>query len=99
MSISAISGISSAINSQSATTATQSAGGADFGASLDKALSSVNEAQQSADVALAELGSGSSVDLHGTMMKLQQADITMRTMVSVRDKVVDAYQQIMNMSI
>jgi flagellar hook-basal body complex protein FliE len=33
------------------------------------------------------------------MMKLQQADISMRTMVSVRDKVVDAYQTIMNMTI
>ena len=30
---------------------------------------------------------------------LQEADITLRTMVSVRDKVVDAYQQIMNMQI
>jgi flagellar hook-basal body complex protein FliE len=99
MSIAAIGGVSSAINTQSTASATQSVGGGDFGASLDAALSNVNQAQQSADVALAELGSGSSVDLHGTMMKLQQADITMRTMVSVRDKVVDAYQQIMNMSI
>tara|TARA_B110000037_G_C17087046_1_gene492372 strand:- start:630 stop:929 length:300 start_codon:yes stop_codon:yes gene_type:complete len=99
MSIAAIGGVSSALNTQSTASAMQSAGGADFGASLDAALSNVNEAQQSADVALAELGSGSNVDLHGTMIKLQQADITMRTMVSVRDKVVDAYQQIMNMSI
>ena len=100
MAINAIGGISSVL--QGATTQTAgmaSAGAGSFSAQLDAAVSKVNEAQQTADVALADLASGKNVDLHGSMMKLQQADISMRTMVSVRDKVVDAYQQIMNMSI
>jgi flagellar hook-basal body complex protein FliE len=33
------------------------------------------------------------------MIGLAEADITLRTMVSVRDRVVEAYQTVMNMSI
>ena len=52
-----------------------------------------------ADGALSALASGESVDLHGTFVELEKADITLRTMVSVRDKVIHAYEQIMNMGI
>ncbi len=51
------------------------------------------------DDKLAELASGENVDLHGTMIALEEAEITLRTMTAVRDKVVGAYQEIMNMSI
>jgi flagellar hook-basal body complex protein FliE len=33
------------------------------------------------------------------MIAMEEADITLRTMVTVRDKVVSAYQEIMNMAI
>ena len=52
-----------------------------------------------ADDKLSKLASGEDTDLHGTMIALEEADITLRTMVAVRDKVVGAYQEIMNMSI
>lgn len=100
MAIEAIAGLSSQLGTQSTTSIGQQAGnGGAFAAHLDAAVGKVDGAQHTADSALAELASGENVDLHGTMMKLQQADIAMRTMVSVRDKVVDAYQTIMNMTI
>ncbi|MEE2751797.1 MAG: flagellar hook-basal body complex protein FliE [Myxococcota bacterium] len=71
----------------------------DFGDRLDKAIGKVNTAQQDSDELLSQLASGENVDLHNTMISLQKADITMRTLVSVRDKVVGAYEQIMNMAI
>lgn len=71
----------------------------DFAARLDKAIEKVNTAQQDSDELLAQLASGENVDLHNTMISLQKADITMRTLVSVRDKLVGAYDQIMNMQI
>ncbi|MFH1466316.1 MAG: flagellar hook-basal body complex protein FliE [Pseudomonadota bacterium] len=74
-------------------------GGASFADTLQNALNEVDQSQHHADDKLAELASGKSPDIHGTMIALQEADITLRTMVSVRDKVVDAYQQIMNMQI
>ena len=64
-----------------------------------EAVEQVNQQQQVADGALSALASGESVDLHGTFVELEKADITLRTMVSVRDKVIHAYEQIMNMGI
>jgi flagellar hook-basal body complex protein FliE len=78
---------------------TQEPAGASFADTLERALDSVNETQQHADDKLAELAAGKTPDLHGTMIALQEADITLRTVVSVRDKAVDAYQQVMNMQI
>ena len=71
----------------------------DFAERLDKAITKVNTAQQDSDELLAQLASGENVDLHNTMISLQKADITMRTLVSVRDKLVGAYDQLMNMQI
>jgi len=71
----------------------------EFGKRLDEAIEKVNTAQQDSDELLSQLASGENVDLHNTMISLQKADITMRTLVSVRDKLVGAYEQIMNMSI
>ena len=73
--------------------------GQSFADTLQSAMDSVNESLVQADDKLAELAAGQTPDIHGTMIALQEADITLRTMVSVRDKVVDAYQQIMNMQI
>ena len=70
-----------------------------FESVLKGALSNVNALQNNADSAVADLASGKNVDLHGTMIALEEADITLRTMVTVRDKVVGAYQEIMNMAI
>jgi flagellar hook-basal body complex protein FliE len=73
--------------------------GANFADTLKNALESANETQLHADDKLAELAAGDTPDIHGTMIALQEADITLRTVVSVRDKVIDAYQQVMNMQI
>lgn len=78
---------------------TKGATGASFSDTLRDAMDSVNESQIHADDKLAELAAGQTPDLHGTMIALQEADITLRAMVSFRDKVVDAYQQVMNMQI
>jgi flagellar hook-basal body complex protein FliE len=73
--------------------------GDEFSSRLDSAIQSVSQSQNTADVHLGRMASGESVDIHATMIALQEADIQLRTMVSVRDKVVDAYQQIMAMQV
>jgi flagellar hook-basal body complex protein FliE len=45
------------------------------------------------------LASGQGTDLHGTMIALEEANISLRTMGSVRDKLVDGWQTIWNMQI
>jgi flagellar hook-basal body complex protein FliE len=70
-----------------------------FGGTLNDAISKVDNLQKGADATLHSLASGEKVDLHGTMIALEEADIALRTMVSVRNKLVGAYEQVMNMAI
>jgi flagellar hook-basal body complex protein FliE len=71
----------------------------DFGNTLETAIKQVDQQQHLADDALVNLASGRKVDLHGTMIQMEKADIALRTMVSVRNKFLRAYEQIMNMTI
>ena len=73
--------------------------GRSFEATLTQAVERVNGEQLQARDALAGLASGDNVDIHGTMIALERAEISMRAMTSVRDKLVGAYEQIMNMAL
>lgn len=77
-----------------------SAAGGSFGASLADALGSVNDAQLSAKVLkadyAAEAGDASLTDV---MIAAQKADLSFRAMTEVRNKLVNAYQEIMNMPV
>jgi flagellar hook-basal body complex protein FliE len=70
-----------------------------FESVLADAIESVDADQRVAHASLADLGAGKDVDLHGVMIALEEADITLRAMVAVRDKCVAAYEQILNMAV
>ncbi len=70
-----------------------------FGPEPAQAVDRVDEAGKTADSTLKSLATGENVDLHGTMIELEKADIALRTMVSVRDKAIGAYEAVMNMAI
>jgi flagellar hook-basal body complex protein FliE len=70
-----------------------------FESSLMQAIHTVDRQQHAGDDALALLARGEHVDLHGAMIELEKADIALRAMVSVRDKLVSAYEQVMTMAI
>ncbi len=74
-------------------------GGEGFGDQLQSAVGSVETQHQAADDALKLLATGEEVDLHGAMIELEKADVALRTMVSVRNRVIGAYEQIMNMGV
>ena len=78
---------------------TPSDGTPDFGTTLTRALGAVESQHATADSVLSDLASGDRVDLHNTMIELEKADIALRTLVSVRDKFIAAYEQVMNMNI
>ena len=59
-------------------------------------LEGVERSQRVADLKLERLSSGEEVDIHGTMIALQEADITLRFAVSIRDKLLEGYQKIIN---
>jgi flagellar hook-basal body complex protein FliE len=70
----------------------------DFGALLKQAVEQVNQAQQGAqDLAYAFEAEQRIADLPETMIALQKARISFQVMVQARNKLVEAYQDIMNM--
>jgi len=72
----------------------------DFGDTLKAAVDKTNNLQQTADQMTQNFVSGeTSVDLHEVMISLQKANVTFQTMVQVRNKMVTAYQEIMNMQV
>ena len=76
------------------------AGGADFGAALQSAMQQVNAAQQDATRLQQEFDlNAPNVNLHDVMISLQKASLSFQTMVQVRNKLVSAYQEVMNMQV
>ena len=69
-----------------------------FGELLTSAVERVNGEQMKARGALESLATGENIDLHGTMIALEEAEISLRAMASVRDKLIGAYEQVMNMA-
>jgi flagellar hook-basal body complex protein FliE len=63
---------------------------------LGQALDTLNATQSQADSAATDLVTGKSTDLHTAMIEMQQAKVTLDLAVQVRDKVVDAYNDLMH---
>jgi len=73
--------------------------GEGFADALKTAVSQVNDAQLASNSAIEKLQTGESRDLHEVMISMEKADISMRLMMQVRNKVIDAYQEIMRMQV
>ena len=76
------------------------AGGADFAKILQNSIDQVNQTQQQAQDMAANFAAGdSTANLHEVMVSLQQANVSFQEMVQVRNKLVTAYHDVMNMSV
>lgn len=73
--------------------------GEGFADALQTAVSKVNDTQLAADTAVEKLQTGESRNLHEVMISMEKADISMRLLLQVRNKVIDAYQEIMRMQV
>lgn len=73
-------------------------GGVEFSGSLSKAVQAVEAQQAEADQKVYAVGAGDH-DYAGMMIALEEANISLRAMGSVRDKFVEAYQAIWNMPV
>lgn len=73
--------------------------GESFADSLKKAVNTVDSLQKDADVKMQELATGKSQNIHETMIAAEKADIALKLMVQVRNKIIDAYQEIMRMQV
>lgn len=79
-------------------TGTAAAGAPDFGALLKGAIDHVNDVQNNASHLETAFEQGDpNVNLVQVMVALQKADVSFQAMTEVRNKLVTAYQDIMNL--
>lgn len=72
----------------------------DFGAALKAALDGVNNAQRDAEALARNFQTGAEdASLEDTMVALATANVSFQTLVTVRNRLVAAYQDIMNMPV
>jgi flagellar hook-basal body complex protein FliE len=64
-----------------------------------KALDKVDALQRKADHSVRELATGRQKDIHQTMIAMEKAAISFQLMMTVRNKIIAAYEEIMRMSI
>ncbi len=69
--------------------------GVDFAKLLKDSIKEVNNAQLAADEAVQKVLNGETQDIHETMITLQKADVSLKLMMEVRNKLIEAYQEIM----
>lgn len=76
------------------------AAAASFADMLKSAVDGVNQAQQGADQLAQAFQTGQpDANIQDVMISLQKANLSFQTMVQVRNKLVDAYQNVMNMQV
>lgn len=80
--------------------APEETGQANFGDLLSKSINSVNETQQKAGALKTSFELGEpGVDLAEVMIAVQKSSVSFQAMVEVRNKLVDAYKDVMNMPV
>ncbi len=92
--------VSQAAQNKPVETAAPAAGGVNFADVLDTALKDVSAAQSEARQMAQEFSAGDpNVNLQDVMVNLQKASLSFQQMVQVRNRLVTAYQDIMNMPV
>lgn len=73
--------------------------GPSFSETLKNSINDVNKMQLEADQKMQELATGKNTNIADVMMTTEKADIALRLMTQVRNKIIDAYQEIMKMQV
>jgi flagellar hook-basal body complex protein FliE len=62
---------------------------------LKDAIADINKLQTNADEAIAKVQLDNTASIHEAMIALEQASVSFRAMMQVRNKILDAYQEVM----
>jgi flagellar hook-basal body complex protein FliE len=73
--------------------------GGSFGQALTNAISSLSDSQDAADDASVRMAAGDPIDLHEVMLVRETASLHFQLAVQVRNKLVEAYQDVMRMQV
>ena len=69
-------------------------GESDFMGTLRNAMDQVNQLQSEADGKVGQLLTGNGQDVHSAMIAVEKASLAFQMMVQVRNKIIQAYQQV-----
>jgi len=75
------------------------AGGASFADTLKQSIEEVARLQQDASNAVQNITTGKTDDVTGVMTAMEKSDIAFKTLLAIRAKLMDAYEEIKNMPI
>lgn len=70
-----------------------------FGGQVLKALESVSEAEHRADAMVQDLATGGNTGIHEVMAAMTKASLGVEVLVQVRNRAIEAYQEIMRMQV
>jgi len=73
--------------------------GESFSSMIGDMVANVEKQQENADMAVQQLHAGNAKNLHEVMIAMEEADISLRFLVQVRNKALEAYQEIMRMQV
>ena len=93
-----ISGVTEAFSAQPAAAAGQNPT-LGFGKLMQEMVGKVSELQANADQSIQSLATGQGKGLHEVMLAVEKASISFQMMTQVRNKAVEAYQEIMRMPV
>ncbi len=62
-------------------------------------LASLNQSQTNSDNLMQQLAQGENVDLHSVMIGLEENNVNFNVAMGIRDRLVDAYREIMRMQV
>jgi flagellar hook-basal body complex protein FliE len=71
----------------------------DFAAWFDRQLDELNQQIGSSEVALRNLAAGETDNIHHVMLSLEKAKLSFQLMLQVRNKALEAYQEVMRMQL
>jgi flagellar hook-basal body complex protein FliE len=74
-----------------------SAGASSFADVLKGSIDEVARLQQDASKAVENLATGRNEDVTGVMMAMEKSDLAFKTLLAIRSKLMDAYDEIKNM--
>ena len=70
-----------------------------FKKTLSNYMKEVNEMQTKADVSIEKMVAGEITDVHQVMNSVQEANLAFNMMMEIRNKVMEAYQEVMRMRV
>jgi flagellar hook-basal body complex protein FliE len=73
--------------------------GTDFGSTLKQAVGALQQLGSQADASSLALAKGDPIDIHEVMLANEQASLGFSMALQVRNKLVDAYTEVMRMSV